>query len=452
MPAGTVVWLASGRYETGNLALGEGIRGTRAEPVIYRSEPGGRATIAGQIQVKNDHIWLWGLEIAGPPESGVSVLGGDGIKVINCVIHDKGAAQLPVERKPSGQGIGGWDVGNDHEFYGNILYHNGWTTLDHGIYSQNQAKHTVKRYVDNIVFENAGFGLHLYGSDPYLDGLYVEGNCCFATGLMPRHPNPPQVNILIGGMNRLANVIVRGNCTYHPSATSKRGVDIGYSGSPNRDILIENNYFTGGSHAMELKGVSDAVVRSNQFWAPRGTIVMQTVARPGPKPIPASELPKLGDELDVLGKISMEEEPAETERPSKPVVIWEHNTYLDNGAFDLAAWRERSGSGATDRFGSGTAGRPADVFVFTRINRYEPDRVHLAIFNWPRTDAVAIPLDDVLQNGQSFRLMDPRDLWGKPVAAGTYSGSAIRVSLTGPYAPEFACYILFRKPIPGGAD
>ena len=57
------------------------------------------------------------------------------------------ASQPPPERKPSAMGVGGWDTGDDHEFYGNVVFRNGWNTLDHGFYSQNTGAHTAKRYV-----------------------------------------------------------------------------------------------------------------------------------------------------------------------------------------------------------------------------------------------------------------------------------------------------------------
>ncbi len=256
---GTIVWLVAGNYEMGDL-MPKGICGMREKPIIFRALPGARATVIGQLSSNKgcDHIWWWGVEVTGPIGSGVETHdGGEGLKFINLFIHDKHPVQPPAEKRPSAMGVGGWDIGSDHEFYGNIVFRNGWNSLDHGFYSQNSAAHRAKRYVDNLVFENSGIGFQLYGSAPFLRNLYFEGNAAFCTGFVPYAPElakEPQMNILIGGSrNPLTCAIVRNNCTYHPSLAAKRGVDIGYRGSPNSQILIEHNYFTGGSSAMESR-------------------------------------------------------------------------------------------------------------------------------------------------------------------------------------------------------
>ena len=134
------------------------------------------------------------------------------------------------------------------------------------------------RFVDNLVFENSGEGFQIYGSAPVLRNIYFEGNAAFCTGLVPYAPDlakDPQMNVLIGGSKHsLTCVIVRNNCTYHPSPAAKRGVDIGYLGKPNSQILIENNYFTGGSQALELNGIAEAAVRHNTFWSPNGMVAV----------------------------------------------------------------------------------------------------------------------------------------------------------------------------------
>jgi len=46
-----------------------------------------------------------------------------------------------------------------------------------------------------------------------------------------------------------------------------------------------------------------------------------------------------------------------------------------------------------------------------------------------------------LRRGDRFRLMDPRDFYGKPVLAGTYRGKPIRV----PVAGEFAAFVVMKE-------
>ncbi len=44
--------------------------------------------------------------------------------------------------------------------------------------------------------------------------------------------------------------------------------------------------------------------------------------------------------------------------------------------------------------------------------------------------------------GDKYRLMDPRDLYGKPVLEGTFTGKPIAVPLKG----EFAAFVLMKEP------
>lgn len=87
--------------------------------------------------------------------------------------------------------------------------------------------------------------------------------------------------------------------------------------------------------------------------------------------------------------------------------------------------------------------RPKDepARVVLRPNRYDPNRAHVAIFNWARQPDVEMPLATFLATGEGFRLMDPRDFFGQPVLSGTFDGKPIRV----PMANQFAAFVLVRQ-------
>lgn len=412
---GTTVWVAEGTYK-GHFTQGEKTVGTQAAPVIFRAIPGYRATIEGGLMLLHDNIWLWGLEVTGPSDHGVNIRGGGHIRLINMVIHSNGPAVMPEEREPVGNGIGGWDVGDEHEYYGNIIYQNGWFTLDHGIYTQNTARHTTKRIINNIIFENAGFGIHVYGSAPRLANFLIEGNICFATSQLPRNPGGGECNILVGGSQPVNNIVLKENMTWHPNDNSKRGLDIGYIGSPNRNILVEGNYLMNGSNAMELKGVAQAVVRGNTFWAPQG-MVSVTYA-------PDDEL-----------------------RENEPNVVFERNNYIDNGNFDLNRFRESVGSAHTDRLIPGRLGRPTNLMVFARRNHYEPNRIHIAVYNWDSMPNPPLSLEGFISPGDRYRLVSAMDFYGEPILEGVADGHIIRLPMGGRrYEPEFGVYILFIEP------
>lgn len=71
-------------------------------------------------------------------------------------------------------------------------------------------------------------------------------------------------------------------------------------------------------------------------------------------------------------------------------------------------------------------------------NKYDPGRAHLAVYNGAMAGQVRVDVSGFLKPGEAFRLMDPRDVFGKPVAAGVCSGSTITVPMSG----EFAAFVL----------
>jgi len=407
---GTTVWLAGGRYEGGPFRAGGAVRGTKEQPVVFRAVAGERTAVVGGLDVTASHVWIWGMEIVGPSPTGVHAA-GEGLRVINCIIHDNRSAEKPPQGKPNAQGIGGGQR-SDQEFYGNLIYHNGWSSLDHAMYMQNTARQTPMRIIDNILFENAGCGLHVYGEAPVLSGFHVEGNICFATSRNPADLQTGQMNILLGGRKPISNIVLKANCTWHPQAAdSKRGVDVGYRPPGNTNILIEDNYFTCGANALELKGVLDATVRRNVFWAPRG-MVQVTFA-------PEADRSK---------------------------VLFENNVFVANGSFDPKKWLAETGVGGRNRLVPGRDGRPAGLHTFARVNQYEPGRVHLAIYNWDHRPAVRIHLPDVLQKGDAYRVVNVLDFYGPPVAQGEAQGPGFVLPMgRHRYEPEFGAYLLFRS-------
>jgi hypothetical protein len=97
------------------------------------------------LTVEGAYTWFWGMEftntdvarVTDVPGShpynarngGLNVTDGQGIRVINTILHDLGS------------GLGVWKTAADFVAYGNIIYNNGWDSPDrlhgHGIYTQN---------------------------------------------------------------------------------------------------------------------------------------------------------------------------------------------------------------------------------------------------------------------------------------------------------------------------
>ena len=103
------------------------------------------------------------------------------------------------------------------------------------------------------------------------------------------------------------------------------------------------------------------------------------------------------------------------------------------------------------------------IFVFP--NKYESGRGHVAVYNWGKAPKVELDLSTVLTKGQRFEIRDAQNYFGKPVAAGTYKGSKVSVSMNlteiakpigeTPHlvprlrhtAPEFAAFVVIGEPM-----
>ena len=86
--------------------------------------------------------------------------------------------------------------------------------------------------------------------------------------------------------------------------------------------------------------------------------------------------------------------------------------------------------------------QPARVIV--QPSRYDAGRAHVAIFNWGgKPTSVELPMSMVqplAKTGDTVRLMNPRDLFGKPIAVIKLEGNPITV----PVEKEFAAMVLMR--------
>ena len=84
----------------------------------------------------------------------------------------------------------------------------------------------------------------------------------------------------------------------------------------------------------------------------------------------------------------------------------------------------------------------ADARIELRPNRYDPNRANLAVFNWAKKATVDVAPDSFLKVSDKYRLLSPREFYGKPVISGTFDGKPIRVPIDG----EFAAFVLIKEP------
>jgi hypothetical protein len=84
--------------------------------------------------------------------------------------------------------------------------------------------------------------------------------------------------------------------------------------------------------------------------------------------------------------------------------------------------------------------RPPTNRIILRPNRYEPGRANIVVLNWEKKSHVTLELNGLLKQGDAFRVLDPRDFFGKPVLQGRYD---VAVSL--PMSAEFGVFVIVRE-------
>ncbi len=90
--------------------------------------------------------------------------------------------------------------------------------------------------------------------------------------------------------------------------------------------------------------------------------------------------------------------------------------------------------------------RPEELRVILRPNRYDRRRAHLAVLNGEKRPEVEVAAGESLKAGESYRLLDPRDVFGEPVQTGTADGRPVPV----PMAVEFAAFVVLKGAEQGG--
>src|SRR6266566_3578484 len=75
--------------------------------------------------------------------------------------------------------------------------------------------------------------------------------------------------------------------------------------------------------------------------------------------------------------------------------------------------------------------KPTQPLVFVRPNAYEPGRAAVIIYNWSRQASVSVDLSSVLSVGRRYEVRNVQDLFGAPVASGTFGGGTLSFPMAG---------------------
>ena len=273
---GSVIYLLQGTYKG---QFTNRLRGSSTGWITVRNAPNHRAILSdssGPILdiADSQYVIFLGLEISSTyskrttsrSEStyGVRVRQGDDshhIKFINMIVHDVQA-----------QGIGWWQAMKDSEIYGSLFYYNGTTQLDHGVYAHNVSG--TKRFINNMVFDNASHGFHGYAetAEKGLTNLTLDGNTFFNNGSIGLITSTGKYgtykrNILVGGLTRTENAVITNNLTYYPGKEGS-SLNLGYDAGSNNS-QVTNNYLAGG--IFKIGGSTSGLTLSgNVIYAPGG--------------------------------------------------------------------------------------------------------------------------------------------------------------------------------------
>jgi hypothetical protein len=346
------------------------------------------------------------------PVPGAFEVRGDNLKFINLVVHDYG------------QGFVASRFAENAEFYGNIIYYHGALTRQHGIYPQNELP-GIKRFVDNIIFSNAGYGIHAYGVRGSLDGFYLEGNVMFNNGIM-QGEEVRKTQVLVGGSRPAERVTLVRNYTYHTPSYGGVNIALGWAVDGNKTAIVTENYLVGG----------DVIVNLNKSW---DNVLLQRNLIYG-----RTFLTSLPPGLEPRG------------------YDWDQNEYFGSRStpfrfqgkeLTFAEWQSVTGLDRNSRF---SATQPRGVRVFLRSNHYDPGRAHIIVYNWDLKPSIDVDVSAILRVGDYYEVRDVQNYFGPPVASGMYGGEPIRLPLNltrvaqpvglraqiKHTAPEFAVFVL----------
>lgn len=405
LAAGDTVWMRGGTY-VGTFTP-SGPHATAAARITFRQYGGDaplgeRVIIDGQWQHRRDYWDLRGVEVtqSDPVALGISgiILGHQGGSVkgarcINCIVHDCGES-----------GCTGWlESRGPSLYYGMIVYNNGTHhNKDHGFYIHDQEK-----VVENcIAFNNLARNFQTYDSSRIHKAIHHRKCIAFGAGELSvvYGANSNFLSRIIGSQTQ-EDILFEECLGFHKDASVSqcRALRLGTDGNGllQKDATVRGCYFWRGRTYMEIAQWQRLVVEDNTF-------VNDATA---------------SDHIIIRDK------------GARDYVSWERNKwYMDPAALrynykfrrSFTDWKNVTGLGYTDTIENVTP--PTRVFVFP--NDFEPGRAHVAVFNHQLSSSVPVDLSGVLQKGQDYEIRSVQNLWGAPVASGTYTGGSVSVPMS----------------------
>lgn len=432
---GATIWLRGGVYRlpTSSRQFFSTLRGSATDPIKVASYPGEWAVIDGNVSystAKNKtmivthgmHTWYMNFEITNTetsnrkiniPSSNPNERRGNAIddfgkfnKYINLVIHD------------TGQGIGSWATAENSEYYGNIVYNNGWDAPDrkhgHGNYIQNNVGTKIIEH--NMFFNNFEMNSQTGGSSAaaainlsFFENTFSNGGMAWRGPVM-------------------RNFRAIGNKFYGSKLKVGDEVSPSYESAEVRD-----NYAMGGAQLFEFSSL--VTFENNEVWDidPTGKDLAISYSSP-----------------QMTSRFSINNNTYYKAHQAFP--YWHFVAYflgtpgtVPASQFGDFAFNRTTGSQVTTFNYTGKSWvnnfpfdanstyidtAPSGKKVFVQPNRYDPKRANLIIYNWDLSNTVDVNVGGILSPGDTYELRNAQDYFGD-VITGTYTGGSLQVTMTG---------------------
>jgi len=318
-------------------------------------------------------------------------------KFVNLLVHDGGI------------GFYSWAQQTNVEVYGSIFYNNGWQGPvqggGHALYLKSDAGPLVIK--DNIMFNQFGYGTQVYSEpgDGGLANITMDGNVSFNNGsVSTQYATSGNANILFGGVVPIQNGRAINNMTYFSPGYGVYNLVMGFESYSNANMTLQNNYAVGGKYVLSVGKWSDFTVSDNRLFGASSVVQIKDTALAG--------------------------------------FVWRTNTYrrdplaaawqYQGTDYPFSAWTVKTGLGLTDVT---LPASPTTPQVFVRRNAYEAGRATVIVYNWGRSASVSVDLSTVLSPGSTYEVRNVQDLFGAPVASGTFSGASISIPMGGVSPP-----------------
>jgi hypothetical protein len=381
---GDTVWLKGGIYKNNfdaQTSFSCKTNGTANAPIIFRNYNNERAIIDGNNTYSLyaslgtcSYTWFWGIEVTNTLTTSRNVtIGGavtctaENMKFINMKVHD------------TGSGLDCWKTAKNSETYGCIIYNIGnnlnnngnWEGHGHGMYLQNDTFGT-KLIHNNIVFSTYGYGIKIWQTTTTapLGNFDVQRNIVFNGGAASENLGG------VGNNSRTHNFFVVANGVNNPVVNSVFKHNYTYSGLniPRPPVnAFGLNY-----------GVKNMVLDSN---------VLVCQLRLGLNNTPVFDASVKGNKI--IGGI--------------PAV------------YGVPLWGFLQTDYPINSYSADLPTNGLDYYVIP--NKYEPNRAHLAIYNWDSADVVQINIASLgFIKGDILKLTNAMDMDSDTVNL-TYDGS-----------------------------